>query len=73
MDTIIEQLIGPTNPNDFVGRNLIIDQYHDLLRDFVRGNDTVHWIHISGSAGIGKSSLLRKFRMMTEQERIATG
>ncbi|MCH8906622.1 MAG: AAA family ATPase [Candidatus Heimdallarchaeota archaeon] len=69
----IEELTGATNPRDFVGRNDIIDQYHNILRDFVRSNPTVKWVHISGEAGTGKSSLLRKLRMMTEQERIATG
>lgn len=73
MDNVIEQLTGPTNPDDFVGRSAIIDAYHDLLREFVRSNTNVKWVHISGVAGTGKSSLLRKLRMMTEMERIATG
>ncbi|MHA2090371.1 MAG: ATP-binding protein, partial [Candidatus Kariarchaeaceae archaeon] len=73
MDPIVEELTGPTNPQDFVGRSAIIDAYHDLLREIVRSNNTIKWIHISGVAGTGKSSLLRKLRMMTEMERIATG
>ncbi|MHA2249522.1 MAG: ATP-binding protein [Candidatus Kariarchaeaceae archaeon] len=73
MDSIVEELTGPTNPNDFVGRSTIVDAYHELLREFVRSNNTVKWVHISGVSGTGKSSLLRKLRMMTEMERIATG
>lgn len=69
----IEQLTGATNPNDFVGRKEAINSYHEVLRSFARSNQTVKWIHISGEAGIGKSSLLRKLRMDTELERIATG
>lgn len=69
----IEQLTGATNPNDFVGRKDAINSYHEILRNFSRSNPTVKWIHISGEAGIGKSSLLRKLRMDTELERIATG
>ncbi|MFV2013854.1 MAG: ATP-binding protein [Candidatus Heimdallarchaeota archaeon] len=70
---LIEQLTGATNPNDFVGRKEAINSYHEILRDFARSNNTLKWIHISGEAGIGKSSLLRKLRMDTELERIATG
>ncbi|MHA2032460.1 MAG: AAA family ATPase, partial [Candidatus Kariarchaeaceae archaeon] len=70
---LIEQLTGATNPNDFVGRKEAIDSYHNILRDFARSNPSIKWVHISGEAGIGKSSLLRKLRMDTELERIATG
>ncbi len=73
MDFIIEELTGPTNPDAFVGRNEIIEAYTDLLTDTIRQNTKVKWVHISGSAGTGKSSLLRKFRMLTEQHRIGTG
>ena len=73
MEFIIEEITGPTNPSDFVGRSTIIDAYHDLLREFVRSDNTIKWVHISGVSGVGKSSLLRKLRMMTELERIATG
>ncbi len=73
MELIIEDLTGPANPTNFVGRNTLIQAYSDVLKDFVRSNPTVRWIHISGNAGTGKSSLLRKLRMTTEQERIATG
>ncbi len=73
MDFIIEQLTGPSNPSDFVGRNDLIKSFQTVLLDFVRSQDNVHWVHISSESGSGKSSLLRKFRMMTEQERIATG
>jgi hypothetical protein len=70
---LIEQLTGATNPNDFVGRKEVINSYHEILRDFARSNQGIKWVHISGEAGIGKSSLLRKLRMDTELERIATG
>ncbi|MHA2502775.1 MAG: ATP-binding protein [Candidatus Kariarchaeaceae archaeon] len=73
LDFILEQLTGPTNPNDFVGRNESIDKFHDVLMEYIRSNPTVRWVHISGLAGVGKSSLMRKFRMMTELERVATG
>jgi len=73
MDFILEQLTGPTNPNDFVGRNDSIDAFHNVLMEYIRAKPTVRWVHISGVAGVGKSSLLRKFRMMTELERVATG
>lgn len=73
MDFIIEELTGPTNPENFVGRNEIIDTYNDLLTNTIRKNTKVKWVHISGSAGVGKSSLLRKLRMQTEQHRIGTG
>ncbi|MCE7737614.1 MAG: ATP-binding protein [Candidatus Heimdallarchaeota archaeon] len=70
---LIEQLTGATNPNDFVGRKEAINSYHEILREFARSNKTIKWIHISGESGIGKSSLLRKLRMDTELERVATG
>lgn len=73
MDFIIEDLTGPTNPDDYVGRNIVIDAYGELLTNTLRKNTKVKWVHISGTAGVGKSSLLRKLRMMTEQHRIATG
>jgi len=73
MDFILEQLTGPTNPNDFVGRTDSIDAFHKVLMEFIRSNPGIRWVHISGVAGVGKSSLLRKFRMMTELERVATG
>ena len=71
--SLIEQLIGATNPSDFVGRKDLIDNFHEVLRDFARGNKNIKWVHISGSPGSGKTSLLRKLRMDTEMERIATG
>lgn len=70
---LIEQLTGATNPTDFVGRKEVINSYHEILRDFARSNKTIKWVHISGESGIGKSSLLRKLRMDTELERVATG
>jgi hypothetical protein len=73
MELIIEDLTAPANPTNFVGRSTLIQAYSDVLKDFVRSNSTVRWVHISGNAGTGKSSLLRKLRMTTEQERIATG
>ena len=72
MDFVIEELTGPTNPRDFVGRSQLMDKYYELIRDFLRSNKTIRWVHISGSAGTGKSSLFRKLRMMAEQDERAT-
>jgi len=73
MDPILEKVTSPTNPNDLIGRNDQIDQFHEVLMEYIRSNPVLRWVHISGVAGVGKSSLLRKFRMMTEMERVATG
>ncbi|MCY3411689.1 MAG: ATP-binding protein [Candidatus Heimdallarchaeota archaeon] len=70
---IIEELTGPTNPDAYVGRNEIIDAFGDLLANTLRQNTKIKWVHISGSAGTGKSSLLRKLRMQAEDHRIGTG
>ncbi len=62
METSLEEIINPVNPIDFVGRSEQIDAFYQWIKELVSDQKIMRWIHISGVAGSGKTSLLNKLK-----------
>ncbi len=61
MEISFEEVISLVNPNDFVGRVDELNLFDETIKEIINDQPAPNWFHISGVAGSGKSSLMRKF------------
>ncbi len=72
MDVSMEEIINPINPIDFVGRTEQIDAFYQWIKDLINDQPIMKWVHISGVAGSGKTSLMNKLKDIALSQDILT-
>lgn len=68
----MEEIINPVNPIDFVGRSEQVDAFYQWIKDLVSDQPIMRWVHISGVAGAGKTSLMNKLKDIALSQDILT-
>ncbi len=68
----MEEIINPINPIDFVGRTEQIDAFYQWIKDLINDQPVMKWVHISGVAGAGKTSLMNKLKDIALSQDILT-